>query len=279
MIDAHVTKIINYINEWCNRQTNSYTEQEMDEILNASFSINNYLYQIPTINSLLAQSSNALQYVINLIPLWKQSISNRETDYADELFYKIYDYLQYADAQTIYQNAVSKFMSYPEDYRNEFSSLPNRYTFLKGTIDYKKQDFSLIRIYTDMVKQQLDHMAWFFNRLCDNRSKIILTRIINYWFDYNYNDLGDLHENVFTDYYDLDLYTCDENEVVVDCGAYIGDSTLEYIKTYGKYKSIYAYEMIEESYKQLQENLSSFENIHMRQCGVGKNSCTMYIDE
>ena len=180
MIDAHVTKIINYINEWCNRQTNSYTEQEMDEILNASFSINNYLYQIPTINSLLAQSSNALQYVINLIPLWKQSISNRETDYADELFYKIYDYLQYADAQTIYQNAVSKFMSYPEDYRNEFSSLPNRYTFLKGTIDYKKQDFSLIRIYTDMVKQQLDHMAWFFNRLCDNRSKIILTRIINY---------------------------------------------------------------------------------------------------
>ena len=174
------------------------------------------------------------------------------------MFYKIYDYLQYADAQTIYQYAVSKFMSYPEDYRNEFSSLPNRYTFLKGTIDYKKQDFSLIRIYTDMVKQQLDHMAWFFNRLCDNRSKIILTRIINYWFEYNYNDLGDLHENVFTDYYDLDLYTCDENEVVVDCGAYIGDSTLEYIKTYGKYKSIYAYEMIEESYKQLQENLSSF---------------------
>ena len=69
MVDTHITKIINYINEWCNRQTNSYTEQEMDEILNASFSINNYLYQIPTINSLLAQSSNALQYVINLIPL------------------------------------------------------------------------------------------------------------------------------------------------------------------------------------------------------------------
>lgn len=76
----------------------------------------------------------------------------------------------------------------------------------------------------------------------------------------------------------MDILTCDENEVLVDLGAYIGDSAIQFIDTYGKYKKIYAYEITPDTCVELKQNLSGYSNVIVKQKGVGKQSGIMYVN-
>ncbi len=175
-----------------------------------------------------------------MLPIWKCSLDRRSGLKTDSEFWAIYEYFKYVNRDTIISNTLKVFSSYPEDYKKEFTTLPLRYTFLTGKIDVEKDDYSLIPIYVDMMKNEIDNFKWLYERLGDYRSKSILIRIVRFWFELNLYDLSDLHENVFCDYFDTDLLLCEEDEVLVDCGAYIGDSILQYIQTYGeKYHTIY----------------------------------------
>lgn len=57
----------------------------------------------------------------------------------------------------------------------------------------------------------------------------------------------------------------------MDLGAYIGDSTLSFIKNYGidSYQKIYTYEVTPEAYQLLQKNLEPYPNIIYYLKGVG----------
>lgn len=214
------------------------------------------------------------------LPIWTQSIERRKATLPDCDFWGLYEYFKYVDEDTIYNNTLAIFQSYPEEYKREFLTLPNRYTFLTGKLDIETDDYSLISIYVKMMKDELDGFKSLYEKLADNRSKIILLRIVRFWFQFNLNDLLDLHETTFSDYFDLDLIQCNENEVFADCGAYIGDTISDYINTYGQnYKKIYAYEINDSSMAQLQSNLIAYNNIIYRQYGVGKCKDTMFLDD
>ena len=70
-------------------------------------------------------------------------------------------------------------------------------------------------------------------------------------FDLDYIDV--MKERNFADYYDLDLVKCDDQEVVVDLGAWIGDSVEGYINVYGKYRKIYCYEIDASSMEEMKK--------------------------
>ena len=89
-------------------------------------------------------------------------------------------------------------MNLPEGLRIEFLSLPKRYTFLTGKIDFVKNDFSLIQIYVEMMVQKVEKYKWFYEHLADYRSKQTLNGVIKFWFQFNLNDLYRYIENIIS---------------------------------------------------------------------------------
>ena len=108
---------------------------------------------------------------------------------------------------------------------------------------------------------------------------MVLNGIIRYWFKFDIDRLQALVETVFSDYYDLDILECNENDVLVDLGAYTGDSVLNYIGTYGRYKKIYAYEITPSTYQILVQNVSGHENVFALQKGVSSESGVMFVND
>ncbi len=217
--------------------------------------------------------------VERLMGLWEQSMSRRQGKSADIQFWETYEYFKYVDVDTIYMDVVRHFMGLPEGQRIEYLSLPHRYSFLQNRIDFTKGDFSLIAEYVELMAGHVEDFRWLYGRLEDYRSKMALNGIVSYWFGFELQGLSRLCENMFEDYYDLDVLKCGEEDVLVDLGAYTGDSVFGYMRAYGSYKRIYAYEMTPSTYETLEGNLSRFPNVVLRQKGVGKKSGVMYTSD
>ena len=117
----------------------------------------------------------------------------------------------------------------------------------------------------------IDDFVWVYDKLCDYRSKKTLYAILSNWYRYDFFSAAQTKENLFDDYFDLDLVKCSKDEVVVDLGAYTGDTVLSYIKNYGEdcYKKIYCYEITPDTFETLKENLKAYKNIEFRMKGVG----------
>ena len=88
-----------------------------------------------------------------------------------------------------------------------------------------------------------------------------------------------MKEYNFTDYFDLDIVDCSDDEVMVDCGAYTGDSVLNFVETYGKYKRVYAFEMTPGTYNVLKENTTIYDNIVCINKAVGDKREVIYIND
>ena len=212
-----------------------------------------------------------------LAVLWEESLKHYEENSVDREFWGIYEYFKYVDPDTIYQTIVEVFKALPEGLRIEFLSLPHRYTFLTSKIDYTKEDFSLIRQHVNLMVKEVEKYRWLYEHLSDYRSKKVLNGVIRYWFEFDLNKLHALTETVFFDYYDLDILQCDQNDVMVDIGAYTGDSVLDFIYTYGEYNKIYAYEITPSTYQALQQNVSGYPNVTLVNKGVGNHNGKMYV--
>jgi len=216
------------------------TYENMKDIELTVIEINKTLYHSEKVNFQkkydLKQTDDQMAYIEELkqlIFIWRQSIKRRSEIQIDAEFWKIYEYFKYVNKQEIYQSVVRGFMNLPEAMRIEYLSLPHRYTFLQGKIDYIKKDFSLIRQHVELMSNKVEDYKWLYEHLADNRSRAILNGIIRYWFEFDLDRLHTLCETVFSDYYDLDIIESVQNAVIVDLGAFTGDSALSFAHTYG----------------------------------------------
>lgn len=214
-----------------------------------------------------------------IVALWIRSINRRSQKAVDAVFWQNYEMFKYVDREEIFNFVVKRFQETSLEYKDACMSLQTRYTFLKNTIDYKKEDYSLIKEHVDLLATNIEQYKWLYERMADYRSKYVLNGIIQYWLSFNLEQLYDLGENIYKDYYDLDILDSDENAVFVDLGAYVGDSIYGFVDTYGPYKKIYAYEIMPSTCETLRKNLAAFDNVIINQKGAGEKSQTMYIDE
>ena len=83
--------------------------------------------------------------------------------------------------------------------------------------------------------------------------------------------------NNFKHYFDLDIIPNCNNQVFVDIGSFIGDTTLDYIETYNNYKRIYCYEITNYTMATLKNNLSKYENIIYKNKAVSNENSIMYL--
>lgn len=213
-----------------------------------------------------------------LINIWEKTISRRDDNEVNREFWGIYEFFKYVDKDCIYQMVVEHFKSLPEGLRIEFLSLPFRYTWMQNKLDFTQNDFSLIAEYVKLMVDNIENYRWLYEHLEDNRSKKILNGIVRYWFEFNVNKLHSFSETVFEDYYDLDILECGKEDVLVDLGAYTGDSVCDYIKVYGAYKRIYAYEITPSTYQSLVRNVSQYPNVITMRKGVGSSKGEMFVE-
>lgn len=270
-------------------ESNAFFTDIQQAIAATSIQVNTTLYLVPEIEIQdvltelgIAEGDDDPGVLIDcMIRIWRQSIERRRNGKIENMFWSTYEYFKYVDVDTIVANAIRMFQSYPQDIQELYIELPVIYTFLPGKIDVNTGDYSLIRIYAEMMKENVESFRRLYERLADYRSKQILLRIVRFWFIYDLKDLGELHETVFLDYFDQDLLRCDQDEVLVDCGAYEGDSIQDYISVYGKrnYKRIYAYEIVPQTMERMKNNLAEYENVIYCAKGVSNKNGEMYLDD
>ena len=147
----------------------------------------------------------------------------------------------------------------------------NAYRYFWGSLDLENGDTDLIQKRVHEIKAHLEDFCWLYENLADYRSKKVLYGILKYWLTFDCEYKNTIKENNY-DYYDLDILKCDENECLVDLGAYNGDSALSFIHNFGVYKRIYCYEMTDASMKEMKKRLEGFENIVYRQTAVSREA-------
>lgn len=106
-----------------------------------------------------------------------------------------------------------------------------------------------------------------FDYLEDEKSKEVFTnvfcnRVAPQYSKYKYEQLCTLPQ-----YFPEDLFLMSDNESVVDCGAYTGDTLEEFLKvTNNKYKNYYCFELDRDNYNILLKNCSMINKDNKIEC-------------
>lgn len=115
----------------------------------------------------------------------------------------------------------------------------------------------------EYIHRNEDVLNEIYNALADNHSKEILRLLIEAKLNHRIGKLLDYADN--KQYFNELTYECDpENEIFVDCGAYVGDTIEKYCRFTGnRYKKIYALEPDAENFATMKRNLGKTDKIDM----------------
>jgi len=188
----------------------------------------------------------------------------------DNNFLKLVKEIKSVSEKELYHRIRLKFKQTPEEIKVNCMNFFNEFNYW-GTLDINNQDYQELELKAEELHRHIDDFLWVYQHLEDYRSKNLLYSILNNWYQYDFVETKKSREYLFDDYFDLDIVKCNKEEVIVDLGAYTGDSILSYIKNYGDncYKRIYCYEMTPNTFDILKNNLKRFPNIEYRMKGIG----------
>lgn len=189
----------------------------------------------------------------------------------DREFYYYMDRARYVDFEVLLKQVIDAL------YKNDPLDIGHMEYFYEhfhgfwGTLNIKNDNYEVIESRVKSLTEHWDDFVWVYEHLSDYRSKYVLLKDVEYWFTYKRAETVDkMREYAFKDYYDLDLLHCDENEVIVDLGAYIGDSLMDYQSVYGDYKKAFCFEVSPWNVEEIRNNLRDFHDITIVQKAAGK---------
>ena len=126
------------------------------------------------------------------------------------------------------------------------------------------------------LKENLDEYLELYNILEDEKSKNTLLNLMRYRMTTDRKFIKNAYDKEYEQYFDKDIIKCNEDEVFVDCGAFIGDTIEKYINNYKVYKNIYGYEPETENFIKCKRNTEKYENIRLKNVGVSNKIDTVY---
>ena len=200
----------------------------------------------------------------------------------DSEFYKFIDYLWNNTSSVIEENIILAMNNLKKDNVEIYKQFVDYFQKfdLWGSLDPKNGDYTTIKVRAKTLKHHSFDFIWLYNKVEDYLSKRTLTAILKNWAFIELDELKNV-KSIFDDYFEPDIFKFNYNDVLVDCGAYNGDSIINYINVYGNYyKKIYAYEISLETCYECKNNLDSHEvkNVFIMQKGVGKTHCTLSLN-
>lgn len=194
--------------------------------------------------------------------------------YRVESVYKVHDEITFKTALTsIKSQCDSDDLIVLAD-----GNLGKKYAFLLKENGLKYQLYSMMQLYFTQIKPKLFEV---YNLLEDSYSKEVFTNVLDVRF--KISPFRSLYSYFSPDhYFDIpEMNVRDQNDVFVDCGAFVGDVIEKYInKRQGIFKRIYAFEPNDVAYnalikrkKRLSDEWAIGEDqIVCYKCGVGKHT-------
>ena len=168
----------------------------------------------------------------------------------------------------IYEHIIEKLKMVPVDTQESISKFLDNFSFW-GSFHPTENDFSTVERLSEFLKENSEKFEKMYQSLEDYRSKKIFYAILNNWYNYDFINLEQVMEKCFSHYFDLDIIPSCQEEVFVDLGAFTGDTIKDFIGIYGdNYKKIYAYEMTEQSMRELKERVKNYPRIIYEQKAV-----------
>ena len=180
--------------------------------------------------------------------------------------------------EEVFEHIKSVFLLQSVGNQNGLISYFKRFNYW-GSLDRDNNDYESFELRSNSLKDHLDDYVWLYEKLEDYRSKQVLYAVLNNWYNFDYNSLNRCKEVNYKQYFDLDIVKCDKNEVIVDLGAYIGDTIKDYINEYGigNYKQIFCYEISPDVFRTLKLSLSKYTHIKCIQKAVSDKKGIVYI--
>ncbi len=201
----------------------------------------------------------------------------------DISFYKLMNCIKDNSLEKLLTDAANSAVRILDEDHEYFGLLLKWYKSWYGVGALHPGDQGFVNYFGSMynyLRQQSEALESLYESLGDYRSKQTLKTILQHWLTFTPDIRKSGIESTFKHYFDLDIMRCTEDEVFVDCGAYNGDTVLDFIEQYGgRYKSIYSYELTPSMFKQAQEKLNEHKNIFLRNKGVSDRNGKMSFDD
>lgn len=127
----------------------------------------------------------------------------------------------------------------------------------------------------EYFEKNREKFEFVYNNLADEESRRVYENVINFKIsgkiDYLLNSMEKDKNNIYKD-----ILKLNDNETIVDMGAYDGDTIKEFTDfTNGKYNSIYALEPDEKNFKKLTKNTAQMKNVTLFNMGAWNKADTL----
>ncbi len=197
----------------------------------------------------------------------------------DKLFKELINKINLMTKEEIYFNIKKSFDKIPIETKKSIEVFFNKFNYW-GKIDLENNNYEALYEKAITLKENTEQFNWLYFTLKDYKSKKLLYGILNNWFCYDFNTVKPCLGTPYKHYFDLDIIPHCENEVIVDLGAYTGDTILDYIDTYGEnsYNKIYCYDITDEVFIYLKNNLSKYKNIIYRKKAISDKIGNLYLE-
>ncbi len=197
----------------------------------------------------------------------------------DRKFFSLVDFLSRLSEEELKGYILYKFRASPLWYQQNMQAYFERFDYW-GRINLECDNYEYFELKARDILAGLDAIVWFYKRLSDYTSKSLLYAILNNWVNCDTDTLKRTVDTRFRHYFDLDLIPGAKGAVLADLGAYVGDTALDFIATYGvNYKKIYCYEITEPIFYKLESNLSPYPRIDCRLKAVGDATGFVQINQ
>ena len=151
---------------------------------------------------------------------------------------------------------------------------------LWGTLHPKQGDYNTLEQRASVLKRHSYDFLWLYCRMEDYLSRRTLYAILKHWAILDAYELQKV-KSIFPDYWEPDIFPDREDDILVDVGAFVGDSIKSYVNTYNRnYRKIYAYEISSDSYNELCNNVAQWRlhDIEPRRKGVGAVRGELFLE-
>lgn len=169
--------------------------------------------------------------------------------------------------------------NYPSNFR-KMIDVYDEFSHLWGGFDPETGNYDHFVFGIKAVYEHVDDIRCLYNNVEDYRSRKVIYGLIKFWLELDFDYKNIIKENNFDDYFDLDILDgkISEEEVFVDCGAYIGDTAEAYFRNFSQCRRMYLYDLIPANLRKAKMRLAEHEEIIYRNVGLGEpEQCGMKI--
>lgn len=200
----------------------------------------------------------------------------------DKKFSKLLDYIWTHSGRELLQGMIEALENLKKSSKESYHAFVTYFSRfpLWGTFAPEEGDYTTLELRATVLKQHSYDFLWLYRRSADYLSKCTLYAILANWAFLDTTELQAV-KSIFPDYWEPDIFPNNNGDVLVDVGAFTGDSIAHYANMYGGgYRRIYAYEISEDSYAVLCRNIATMRlpNVVTRRKGVGRAKGEMFVE-